>query len=349
MTAPLLADAAGVDDDALVRVMAALRENGFLFEARTGFETEYIFKHALIRDVALASIPRRRRKNLHRVIASSIESRYLSRLEPYLDQLAYHTRNAEMWEQAVSYAERAANRALDLSAYGLCVQHLDNALSSLERLPESSNRLEQAIDLRLALRAPLGAVGDIARMHARLDEAGNLLCSLNDENRAAAISISKTFAYNYTGELAKAKNAGVAALQLARSAANDEFIVAATYHLAQSYVWSGDYTEASELLAGVLGLATGALCESRIGTAGTMSVLILELLGAAEAYVGRFDDADKHIDEAIAIADQLSRPYDQTIARWYKGFALAQSGAHQKAIGLLEDAYHRCKSPRLLS
>jgi class 3 adenylate cyclase/tetratricopeptide (TPR) repeat protein len=340
--APLLADVVGSDDEALVQVVAPLLENGFLVEVATVPEAEYRFRHALVREVALASISRRRRRNLHRVIVSSMEARHLGRLDPYLDQLAHHARHAEMWEAAVNYADGAARRALDLSAYGLCIRHLDEALQCLENLPDTPARRVRAIDLRLALRAPLGAVGNIVGMHVRLQEASALAGDLASDAQRAAVDVSRTFAFNYTGELADADAAGRSGLDRARATGDDQLVVAGSYHLAQTRLMAGDYDQAIELLGPVLELVRGRFREQRIGTAGTTSVLTLQMLAMAQAYVGRFAEADANAGEAVEIADQLGRPYDQAISRWCKGFVHSQLGVQDRAIAWLEDAYRRC-------
>jgi len=345
--APLLANATGVDEDKLSQVVAPLQQHGFLFETRIVPDTEYTFKHALVRDVARASVSRKRRRNLHQAIVSGIETRYHNRVERYLDQLAYHAERAEMWDRAAGYAERAARRALDLSAYGLCVRHLDNAIRALEQLPQGLECLRRAVELRLALRAPLGALGDIERMQERLGEAESLARELGDDATLAAVGVSQTFAFNYAGELAKARDTGVAGLDLARKAGDDELIVAGSYHLAQTHLWAGDYRQAIGLLEPVLDMARGRFREERIGTAGTTSVLILGMHGVAHAYLGRFADAEANIDEAIAIADGLERPYDRAIARWYKGLALSLVGEHNLAIPPLEAAMAQCEEAEI--
>ena len=53
-------------------------------------ELEYIFKHAVIQDVAYQSLLTQRRQELHGAIGRAIEELYADRLEEQATILAYH-------------------------------------------------------------------------------------------------------------------------------------------------------------------------------------------------------------------------------------------------------------------
>lgn len=345
--AALLRNTAGLNEATLLAQMSELLHHGLMLESQLVPHVEYVFKHALTRDVAYESILKARRRAIHADVVYGIEARYGNQIDRYLDRLAHHAEGAEMWDAAVKYAGRAALRALDRSAYAQAIRHLDSALQSLLHLPENRGRAEQEIDLRLALRAPLGAAGDVTRMHQRLAEAERLAEQLNDEPRLGAIKVSQTFAFNYTGDLDKAAEAGTSGLEISERIGDPELALAGSYHLAQAYMWSGQFKRVRDLLAPGIESVVSRFREHRIGTAGTISVLWLGMLGAAEAYLGSFDEAQTRIDQALAIANDLERPYDEAMARWYMGFCLSHRGAHTEAVGSLEDAYQWCNDAQI--
>ncbi|NJN66593.1 MAG: tetratricopeptide repeat protein [Chloroflexaceae bacterium] len=94
----------------------------------------YLFRHALLRDVAYEGILYARRRDLHRRVAQQIERLNFGHLDDSLTLLAYHYRLAEVWELAFFYHKQAgvsaqrryANReALTLFATALDItQHL---------------------------------------------------------------------------------------------------------------------------------------------------------------------------------------------------------------------------------
>ena len=63
------------------------------------------------------------------------------------------------------------------SAYHEAVRYFEQGLRALAHLPEMRDTCEQAIDLRLALRAALHPCGDLGRAMAYLREAETLAFS----------------------------------------------------------------------------------------------------------------------------------------------------------------------------
>jgi len=345
--AELLRITADLDENTLLARMGTLKLHEFILESQMSPELLYAFKHALVRDVAYESVLKANRRALHAAVVAAIEKRYHNQVDRYADRLAQHAKSAEMWQAAVDYARKAAFRALDRSAYGQAVRHLEGALQALDHLPQDDERRKLEIDLRLALRAPLGATGAVDKMVQRLAEAEALAKDLGDEWRLGATKISQAFAFNSSGDLDSAEEAGEAGLAIAERIDDDQMRLAGSYHLAQSYMWSGKFDRVRELLLPGEARVARTFRTERPGTAGTISVLWFGMLGAAEAYMGDFEDSARHVDAAVKIADELRRPYDQAIARWYKGFSISYGGAHDVALEWLQDAYRRSKQAQI--
>ena len=82
-----------------------------IHETRVFPESEYTFKHALTQEVAYGSLLGQRRKELHRVIAVTIEDLYRDRLAEQYEILAHHFDKAEIWDKAFEYLMQAADKA----------------------------------------------------------------------------------------------------------------------------------------------------------------------------------------------------------------------------------------------
>ena len=123
-----------------------------LYETRLFPELEYTFKHALTHEVAYGSLLQERRRELHARIVGAIETLHADRLAEQVERLAHHSVRGELWEQAVAYCRQAGLKATARSANREATAWFEQALAALERLPESRERLEQAIDVRLDLR-----------------------------------------------------------------------------------------------------------------------------------------------------------------------------------------------------
>ncbi len=74
-------------------------------------EPAYIFKHAVIQDVAYQSLLVQRRKELHRAVGHAIEELYPDRLADHYEELAHHFWQGEEWDKALEYLERSGDRA----------------------------------------------------------------------------------------------------------------------------------------------------------------------------------------------------------------------------------------------
>jgi class 3 adenylate cyclase len=131
---PILSIVADPSEDRVLELIEAAEDARIVGEVpdQTG---RYRFSHALIRETLYEEIRTTRRLRLHRRVAEAIEELHAGKLEPRMDELAYHFCEAASVgdvERAVGYAERAAERATGLLAYEEAANHYDRALTALE-------------------------------------------------------------------------------------------------------------------------------------------------------------------------------------------------------------------------
>ncbi len=151
-------------------------------------ETEYAFRHLLVRDVAYGQIPRGERAEKHRAAATWIES--LGRAEDHAEMLAHHYVNAlellraagrdsaGLAEPARNALRVAGDRALGLNAYRAAA---DLYAKAVELWPaDDTDRAGLLLSYGLALQH----LGD-DRAGDALAEARDDLVSLGDPDRAA--------------------------------------------------------------------------------------------------------------------------------------------------------------------
>ena len=117
--------------------LQTLKAAGLIQQVRVVPDAAYRFNHALTQEVAYASLLERQRVDVHARVAHAIERVYESRLDEHYDRLADHFGRAGIWNRAVHYGIRAADRLRDLSAFG-------DALEQLERCEEWLGRMDGA-------------------------------------------------------------------------------------------------------------------------------------------------------------------------------------------------------------
>jgi class 3 adenylate cyclase/tetratricopeptide (TPR) repeat protein len=125
-----IADIQGRLEDSL----AELRALEFIYEKTLFPDLEYVFKHALVQDVAYASLLRPRRRALHELVGRAIEELYADRLDEHVAELAHHFAQGEVWPKAFDYARRAGDRARAIFANREAVAFYTQALEAAARM-----------------------------------------------------------------------------------------------------------------------------------------------------------------------------------------------------------------------
>ena len=310
----LLARLAEVDDEALRRGLGHLQAAEFLYETKLFPELEYTFKHALTHEVAYGSLLGARRRTLHARIVQELESLSADRLSEQVEQLAHHAFRAEAWEKAVTYLSQASDRASARSAYREAVACREQALVALGHLPESREKREQAIDLRLALRLMLVPLTDFDRMAVVLREAEADAQALGDANRLGWVVASLTEALRNTGESDRSRATGERAILMAADLGDVELEFQATFHARRDTrpprgisVGGGAVPavhRGARPVARRRSTARPRHCRRGPGAS----------LAHSLAQLGEFTEAIAVGTEARAIADSADRVFDRTVA-----------------------------------
>jgi class 3 adenylate cyclase/tetratricopeptide (TPR) repeat protein len=317
--------------------LAHLQAAEFLYETNLFPVLEYTFKHALTHQVAYGSLLQERRKALHARIVVAIETLYPERLVEHVERLAHHAQRGKCWDKALSYSRQAGHKGVARSANREAVVFFEQALAALEQLPETRDKLERAVDLRLDLRQPLLPLGEYEQILGHLRQAETLAGTLNDQHRLARTLSWLAYYYGYTlGDHERAIETGQHALAIGRALEDVPLNVLATFYLAFAHWQRGDYRQAIDGLKWIVVNLQGELIHERFGMTGYPSVLARGLLAACLGDVGEFVEGRAHAAEAIRLAQALGQPFSQTVVRtWLGHFYLAQ-GDLPTAISLLE-------------
>jgi class 3 adenylate cyclase/predicted ATPase len=114
-------------------------------------QATYLFKHALVRDVAYGSLLRGQRQYLHSRIADALAEHFPMTVETQPEVMAHHYRSAGMGAAASIYFERAGDRAAARSAYIEATAHFRAAIEQADRSPQKDERARRALTLLLKL------------------------------------------------------------------------------------------------------------------------------------------------------------------------------------------------------
>jgi class 3 adenylate cyclase len=90
-------------------------------------ELSFLFKHALIHEVAYSTLLRERRRELHAVVAAAVEDMYADRIAEHVEMLARHHLEAGALDAAYEYALRAGDKASESYATAEAVRWYQTA------------------------------------------------------------------------------------------------------------------------------------------------------------------------------------------------------------------------------
>jgi class 3 adenylate cyclase/tetratricopeptide (TPR) repeat protein len=124
-----------------------LQRLGFLREARRPTGIEFVFKHALIRDVAYQTMLQRDRVDLHAKVGVAIENVLGERLAEHHSVVAEHFQRAGAWDRAAHYLVLAGDEAARLHAHAEARRHYAEAMDALEHLADAVPVRRRRVDI----------------------------------------------------------------------------------------------------------------------------------------------------------------------------------------------------------
>ena len=151
-----------------------------LLTSGTSDDPRYRFSHALVQEVAYASLLRHTRQQLHERVALGVLPQSVRSRQPEL--VAHHLTEAGLLSEALEYWRLAGLRATEKSANAEAISHYRMGLALAGSLPAGRSRDQTTLRLLVALSAPLiaelgytsGELGDcIARAMALGERIGH--------------------------------------------------------------------------------------------------------------------------------------------------------------------------------
>ena len=134
-------------DSDLDRLIAA----GLLFRQGIPPHASYLFKHALVQDVAYSTLLRAPRRVLHARIAEILESQFAEIAEGQPELLARHYTKADLIEKSARLWGKAGQRSQERSALVEAAEQLSQALAQIATLPSTPDLRREQIVLQVAL------------------------------------------------------------------------------------------------------------------------------------------------------------------------------------------------------
>jgi class 3 adenylate cyclase/tetratricopeptide (TPR) repeat protein len=304
----------------------------FIYEKALFPDLEYVFKHALVQDVAYGSLLRPRRRALHELVGLGIEELYADALDEHVAELAHHFAHGEVWPKAFDYARRAGDRARAIFANREAIHHYTQALEAAARMTPPADDAEI-----LAIHEARGmvwhlltnydaAVADFEAMQqaaARLGDRvkeGEALCNL-------AGSHWWRFSEAYRGLVEKSARE---AMVIAEETGDERILARGLYSLAMVDQKAGALRDADAKL-----FRSVEICRRR-GLRGPL-VTNLTWLGTHAMWRGDYRSGVDYASEGARIAGEIHEGFYELVAIAVRGNAQAGRGDWEQAFASLEE------------
>ncbi len=141
----------GFPEKEFLSCLSALKDSELLYERGVYPQSNYIFKHALTREVVYDSILTKKKKELHGNIGKAIEELSKDSLNEHYEVLAEHYFLSENYSKAGEYSRLASKKAEKTASLNDSIGYTRKRITSLERLPQTGDVQKQIIDARTVL------------------------------------------------------------------------------------------------------------------------------------------------------------------------------------------------------
>ena len=229
----------GADPAAVAPIWTALGRRELVYpREETAFEGthEYVFKHALLRDVTYESVLKRLRRDYHHRAAEWLIIAGGNRVDEYADLIAAHYAAAGDGPTEAQWQARAGKHA----AARFALPEAERAISrALALLPESD--VAARYELLLEREAIYQLQGRRDRQTADLAALAELVAKLNQPGPSAEVALRYASFYNFTGDYASALDAATTAEPLAAAAGDVERQAKAHLQAGQAHRARGEY------------------------------------------------------------------------------------------------------------
>ena len=235
-------------EEDLQRALHSLADSELLYVQGIAPNATYQFKHALIRDAAYEALLKSRRRELHRLVARTINEKFPTLEEAHPEVLARHWTEAGDTEPAIAAWTKGGKAAEDRNAFPEALESYQQALALLKLLPESPERDGRELELRQAIvwmlyvtksHASPEVIAATGQAAALAEKSGNL--------RQLAIWVnSRALATLLAGDLPAASTLADQALELALRDGNPANL--GVVHVLQIMLryWLGDLAGAED-------------------------------------------------------------------------------------------------------
>jgi class 3 adenylate cyclase/tetratricopeptide (TPR) repeat protein len=319
-------------------LLGELKSLEIIYEQGLLPEPAYIFKHAVIQDVAYQSLLVQRRKELHRAVGRAIEELYPDRLADHYEELAHHFWQGEQWDKALDYLVKSGEKAKLAYANQVALDYFARALEVVSRV-EPRVPLKRIVDLheqRSQIYIGISRYPEAIVEAERMVELTRAAGERRGEGEALAQLASAHWSTMSADHVPDVERLTDQALAVAREAGDDQVLVRALALQGLVRQMHGDLTGADEKLAEAV-----QICETRGFR--NLAVTSRVFLGAHVEWRGEFPQALRLLRHAEQEAREAWDGFNELFAIAFRCKVHIAQGDHADGLAAIADGFAKAK------
>ncbi len=323
---PLINRVTGLPETELLAYLSALKDSELLYERGVYPRSNYVFKHALTREVVHDSILAKRKKKLHEEIGIAIEELHRDNLSEHYEVLAEHYFLSENYPKSAEYSRFASRKAGKTASLNDAIAHTKRRIISLEGLLQTEDVQKQIIDARVTLGLYMIQMNYHAEAQEAIDPIIDLAIKHNYKRRLCQIyTILGTYHLSVEDSFPEALKFLEEALSISEEVKDFLTSVLASLWLGYALGWNCEFEKSANHIQRAIDINLAA----RIlwGIVVTKSILSY----SCYYHHGIINLQFKTSDEALRISEESGDIYSKAIA--YTGHGVSCYGK-----GLLKEA-----------
>lgn len=321
----------------------------FIHERSVFPELEYVFKHALIQEVAYNSLLRRTRRAIHEKIGKSVEELYPDRLEEFYETLAYHYSSSENLEKAHQYARLSGDKATRSHSNWEALRFYKQAIDILNKEDETYESKIKGIEVRLSMSVPMSWLGFPEDSLQILQDGERLSLELGDKRGAVNFHSIMGLYFTLKGDLIQGIEHAENCYREAEEAHDTELMAQTGFDLCSAYYAAGEFSSLVEVVVRVIDRLEQTHKEHAFFSKGfnTYSAL-LAICGAAMGYLGNFREGQALCEKGLRFALETNDPYSLVITELHCGLLFNVKGDGGDAVKHSENGIRYSEKTQLL-
>ena len=293
------------------------------------------FRHQIIAEACANTIPRDRRREIHRAAVQAITRRYPN-LNGRYEQLAFHAEEAGDADAALGYLWEAAVEARRNAAASSLSLIYDRALKLIERLGEAAE--EKYVDFGRMSFASMLQLGEFNKVKLHLPRTMELAQRQGRAAQVCSVQSQLGMIYWFEGRYEEGLQVTSEGLRTARALGSPALIFSNQTVMANVLYGMGHVDRAIAAMDELNEMLTGELETARLGTPAGPKCTVLAFRSWFMNATGQYAEALEFASRALEIAVREQDLYGEVLARITMGRNLLMLHRNDQAVECLSIA-----------